>query len=132
MKSSYLQKLDYSDVLKTLCFIVNPKKIVEFGILDGYSLKTFIENTTNIKIVYDKYQPKKLIFAEVYRPLITKNLFKLKNTLIFARLGFRYYNHFSSKVLNIPSHIAVHFTFVLRGVLLAYMDGLTAKSKKKE
>ena len=45
MKSSYLQKLDYSDVIKTICFMTNPKKIIEFGILDGYSLDTFIKNT---------------------------------------------------------------------------------------
>ena len=55
---------------------------INYGtLLQSLCLKNFIENTTNIKIVYDKYQPKKLIFAEVYRPLITKNLFKLKNTL---------------------------------------------------
>ena len=57
MKSSYLQKLDYSDVLKTLCYILNPKRIVEFGILDGYSLKTFAENTTNCEIkAYDIFE----------------------------------------------------------------------------
>jgi len=44
MKSSYKEnKLDI--VFKTLCGIIKPTKIVEFGILDGYSLKTFIENT---------------------------------------------------------------------------------------
>ena len=58
MKSSYLQKLDYSDVIKTICFMVNPKKIIEIGILDGYSLDTFVKNTkSDCKIeAYDIFE----------------------------------------------------------------------------
>lgn len=44
MKSSYIEnRLDH--VFRTLCAVIKPKSIVEFGILDGYSLKTFIEST---------------------------------------------------------------------------------------
>jgi len=43
MKSSYKNSLDYSDIFKTICFINNPKQIVEIGILDGYSLKAMAE-----------------------------------------------------------------------------------------
>jgi hypothetical protein len=44
--SSYKEnRLD--QVFKTLCAVVKPKFIVEFGILDGYSLKTFKEYTDN-------------------------------------------------------------------------------------
>ena len=47
MNSSYLKsKLNYGDIFKVLVFMVQPKKIVEFGILDGYSLIQFINNTT--------------------------------------------------------------------------------------
>ena len=54
MNSSYLNKIDYSEIIKTICFIKNPKKIVEFGILDGFSLKSFVDNTNNCQIeAYD-------------------------------------------------------------------------------
>lgn len=43
-KSSYI-KGKYSKVFNTVCILKNPKKIAEFGILDGYSLDCFIEST---------------------------------------------------------------------------------------
>ena len=62
---------------------------INYGaLLQSLTLKTFIENSTDLKVSYDKYQPKKLIFAEVYRPLITKNFFKFQNTL---KKNFRIY-----------------------------------------
>ena len=34
MKSSYLNKdLDYGEILKTICYLKEPKLIIEFGIL---------------------------------------------------------------------------------------------------
>ena len=43
MKSSYKEnRLDL--VFKTLCASIAPKKIVEFGILEGYSLDVLVEN----------------------------------------------------------------------------------------
>lgn len=43
-ESSYIEnRLDH--VFRTTCFFVKPKKIVEFGILNGYSLKLFIESS---------------------------------------------------------------------------------------
>jgi hypothetical protein len=44
MKSSYV-KNNFDLVFKTLCATITPKKIVEFGILDGYSLKAFIDSS---------------------------------------------------------------------------------------
>ena len=50
MKSSYIEnRLDI--VFKTLCGVIKPKRIIEFGILDGYSLKTFIESTNECDII---------------------------------------------------------------------------------
>ena len=43
-RSSYKEER-FSKVLRTICLMKNPKKIVEFGILDGYSLDCFIEST---------------------------------------------------------------------------------------
>ena len=45
MTSSYSNKLTFGELIKTLVFLINPKKIVEFGILDGYSLTHFIHQS---------------------------------------------------------------------------------------
>ncbi len=45
MNSSYKSSLDYSDIFKTICFLKNPKRIMEFGILDGFSLQALIDST---------------------------------------------------------------------------------------
>jgi hypothetical protein len=46
------------------------------ALLQSLCLKTFIQECTESKISYSRYQPKKLMFSEVYRPLITKNFSK--------------------------------------------------------
>tara|TARA_B100001250_G_C19609522_1_gene704277 strand:+ start:234 stop:437 length:204 start_codon:yes stop_codon:yes gene_type:complete len=58
MKSSYLNNLNYGDIFKTLIFMVNPSNIVEIGILDGFSLKTFADNAPNKCIIkaYDIFE----------------------------------------------------------------------------
>ena len=43
-RSSYREE-KFSKVFKTLCFSMNPKKIIEFGVLDGYSLDCFLDST---------------------------------------------------------------------------------------
>ena len=43
MKSSYRLN-SYSDIFKSLCELYKPKSILEIGILDGYSLKSLVEN----------------------------------------------------------------------------------------
>jgi len=52
------------------------------ALLQSLCLKTFIENYVEEKIFYARYQPKKLMFSEIYRPLITKNLSKFSGVLI--------------------------------------------------
>ena len=58
MKSSYLNNLNYGDIFKTLIFMVNPSNIVEIGILDGFSLKTFADYAPNNCIIkaYDIFE----------------------------------------------------------------------------
>ena len=45
MKSSYNNSITYKEFLDGLVFCKNPKTIVEFGILEGLSLNSFIENS---------------------------------------------------------------------------------------
>ncbi len=55
MRSSY-KKNNYDKVFQTLCFAYNPNLIVEFGILDGYSLDSFVKNSDNCRIeAYDLF-----------------------------------------------------------------------------
>lgn len=42
IKSSY-KKNNYNKVFQSICFSLNPKMIVEFGILEGYSLDSFVK-----------------------------------------------------------------------------------------
>jgi predicted O-methyltransferase YrrM len=47
MNSSYNNNLTYKELLKTITFIKNPKTIVEFGILEGFSLEVFLQNSNS-------------------------------------------------------------------------------------
>jgi predicted O-methyltransferase YrrM len=47
-----INKLEYGNIFESILFIINPKIIVEFGILDGYSLNYFLNNTTNETKIY--------------------------------------------------------------------------------
>ena len=44
-ESSYQNKIDFGEILQTITFIKNPNVIVEFGILNGFSLRKFIQNS---------------------------------------------------------------------------------------
>jgi len=44
IKSSY-KKYNYGKVFQSLCFSLDPKLIVEFGILQGYSLDCFVKHS---------------------------------------------------------------------------------------
>lgn len=58
MKSSYTNKdLNYGCILSSICFSLRPQKILEFGLLEGYSLKKFIENSEKNTVIesYDLF-----------------------------------------------------------------------------
>ena len=45
MKSSYNNLITYKDLLDGIVFVKNPKTIIEFGILEGLSLNSCIQNS---------------------------------------------------------------------------------------
>jgi predicted O-methyltransferase YrrM len=48
MRSSYKNNdITYGDLLSTITQVVKPKKILEIGILDGYSLESLIKSSNN-------------------------------------------------------------------------------------
>ncbi len=60
MNSSYNNKINFGDIISSITFLKNPKKIVECGILEGYSLDKFILNSNtdtqiNAYDIFDKF-----------------------------------------------------------------------------
>lgn len=49
IKSSY-REYHYNKVFQSICFSINPSKIVEFGILEGYSLDCFVNYSQDCDI----------------------------------------------------------------------------------
>lgn len=58
MNSSYKNNIDYKDIFSTICFLHEPLKIIEFGILDGYSLKAMADTVNSICLIegYDIFE----------------------------------------------------------------------------
>ncbi len=56
-RSSYKNKLTFGDFLEGLVFSSGPKKIVEFGILDGYSLEYFAKSGAEVDAydIFDEF-----------------------------------------------------------------------------
>ena len=60
MNSSYNNKINFGDIISTITFLQKPQKIVECGILEGYSLDKFTCNSdTHTEIfaydIFDKF-----------------------------------------------------------------------------
>jgi len=55
--SSYSEN-NFGDIIKSITFSINPKKIVEFGILNGYSLDSFLNGISSECIInaYDIFE----------------------------------------------------------------------------
>ena len=47
MNSSYNNNINFGDILSTITFLKHPQRIVEIGILDGYSLTKFVKNSSS-------------------------------------------------------------------------------------
>ena len=47
MSSSYRSNVNFGDIISSVTFTLNPKTIVEFGILNGFSLKHFVNSSSS-------------------------------------------------------------------------------------
>jgi len=56
MKSSYNNNLTYKELLEFMIFIKKPTKIIEFGILDGFSLQIFAKDKNCEIEAYDIFE----------------------------------------------------------------------------
>ena len=52
------------------------------ALIQSQSLKKFLEENTNHKVDFAQYQPKELLYREIYRPIITKKLAVLFKNII--------------------------------------------------
>lgn len=100
MRSSY-QENNYKNVFKTLTFIINPKKIVEIGILDGYSLQSFLDSrqeSCNVE-AYDLFEDFPFNSAK-YKEVIKK--FKKYSNLKIEKSDFyEIYKRFKNNSIDI-------------------------------
>lgn len=84
MNSSYNNKVDFGDIISTITFMNNPQKIVECGILEGYSLSKFINSsssTTSIDAydIFDKFNGNHAIkdkIIEQFSPYKNVNIYE--------------------------------------------------------
>ena len=72
MNSSYNNKINFGDIISAITFLKKPQKIVECGILEGYSLSKFIENSSsNTQIVaydiFDKFNGNHAIKDKIFQ-----------------------------------------------------------------
>ena len=52
VRSSYKNKdINYGNLIETLSYSINPKNILEIGILDGYSLESFLKGSNKNTII---------------------------------------------------------------------------------
>jgi predicted O-methyltransferase YrrM len=51
--SSYLSPVDFGDILSAITMVIQPTKIVEFGILNGFSLQAFADSSRCTIDAYD-------------------------------------------------------------------------------
>src|SRR5210317_743347 len=90
IQSSY--KLNnFDSIFKIICENVKPKSLLEIGILDGYSLNSFVRNTSaETKIVaidlFDEYEYKNSNYE-----FINNSFNKYKNVEILHGDFFNYY-----------------------------------------
>jgi hypothetical protein len=92
MTSSYKSTLDYSDVIKAITSVVHPSKIVEFGILEGFSLMTFADT---IHCSIDAYD----IFDDFNGNHAQKNIIDKFKDYKHVKIE---YGNFYDKLLTIP------------------------------
>lgn len=90
IQSSYSQN-NFDSIFKVICKNVKPKSVLEIGILDGYSLNSFIRNTSNdTRVVaidlFEEYEYKNSNYEFI------KNSFsKYQNVEILHGNFFNYY-----------------------------------------
>lgn len=125
MASSYSNNLNYGDVFSTLCYIKNPRTIVEIGILNGFSLKSMVENVSSDCLItaYDIFDEfngnsaNKLEIIEMFR--------SYKNVTINYGDFYKVHESLTPNSVDIIHIDIANDGDVYNFALLHYMDKLT-------
>ena len=121
MRSSYKEN-KYNNVFKSIVFTVNPSLIVEFGILDGYSLESFAESSgieTQI-MAYDIFEDFPYNSANFEN--ISKKFEKYKNVSIHRGDFFKADTSFSDGQIDLLHVDIANNGDVFKHTLDKYMD----------
>tara|TARA_B100000131_G_scaffold268270_1_gene266985 strand:- start:352 stop:912 length:561 start_codon:yes stop_codon:yes gene_type:complete len=83
LESSY-KKNDFDNIFKTICKKTNPSSILEIGILDGYSLSSFLTHSSpDCKILavdlFDQYEYKSANYDEIIKRFKKNKNLKIKH-----------------------------------------------------
>jgi predicted O-methyltransferase YrrM len=70
MASSYRNSIDYLELFRAIAFVTKPKRIVEFGILNGASLEAMVSGAPEAKItaydIFDRFNGNHADRGEIY------------------------------------------------------------------
>lgn len=122
MKSSYTIN-NFSSIIKGLTFSKNPKLIVEFGILEGYSLNAFIESTSNnceihAYDLFDEFPYNTAVYDDIIEKFNQDNI-KIEKLDFYQ--GYKKYENKSIDILHIDiANDGNTYEFVFQN----YMDKL--------
>lgn len=78
--SSYNQsKLEYGDIFKVITLLYKPKKIIEFGILNGYSLENLYNKDCDIEAydIFEEFVGNKANYEEIVEKFKDKDNIKI-------------------------------------------------------
>ena len=125
MISSYKNKIDFGDIIASVTFLKKPLKIVECGILEGFSLSKFIENTPETTSI-DAYD----IFDEfngnhAIKQNITSQFSKYKNVSINYGDFYQVYKKYNNKSIDILHIDIANNGDVYEYVFEKYIDKLS-------
>ena len=116
MKSSYNNTVTFGDILSAVTFIHKPKLVVECGILEGYSLSKFVENTNkDTKIeAYDIFE--QFNGNHAIKDSLVKQFIVYPNVSIQEGDFYEVYKKYSDKSIDI-----LHIDIANNGDVLEYV-----------
>ena len=125
MTSSYINNLNYGDIFTTLCYIKNPKHIIEVGILNGFSLKSMVDNVSSDCIVsaYDIFDEFNGNYADQQK--ITEMFSSYKNVTISYGDFYKVHESLTPNSVDIIHIDIANDGDVYNFAVLNYFDKLT-------
>jgi predicted O-methyltransferase YrrM len=97
--SSYLNPVDFGDIISAITMVIQPTKIVEFGILNGFSLQAFADYSDCTIDAYDIFDD--FVGNCANEALLKKRFQKFKNIHIKKGDFYEMYDTFENESIDI-------------------------------